>query len=102
MQRQGLPPRTKSYVADHVKNPQKYTCYTLDEPILVGGGDQGSAADGGQADMERVRGLAARLSTDSCLHIQSSSLLQGQLLQGSFKGGRASYYLTECGTSAAI
>ncbi|EIE21977.1 hypothetical protein COCSUDRAFT_42983 [Coccomyxa subellipsoidea C-169] len=54
VQRQGLPPRTKSYVADHVKNPQKYTCYTLDEPILVGGGDQGSAADGGQADMERA------------------------------------------------
>lgn len=49
------PGRSLSYVPDHVKNPQRYTCYVLDEPITVGGGDQGTAtADGGQADMERV------------------------------------------------
>lgn len=28
-----------SYVPDHVRHPEKYTCYTLDEPIIVGGGD---------------------------------------------------------------
>ena len=40
---------------DHVRNPQRYTCYDLGESITVGGGDQGaSAADGGEADMERV------------------------------------------------
>ena len=49
------PSRNRSKVPDHVRNPHRYTCYTLDEPILVGGGDQGStAADGGQAEMERV------------------------------------------------
>lgn len=47
--------RRRSFVPDHVRNPQRYTCYDLGESITVGGGDQGaSAADGGQADMERV------------------------------------------------
>ena len=47
-----------SRVPDHVKNPHKYTCYVLDEPLVVGGGEQGDAgADGGRAEMERVRGL---------------------------------------------
>lgn len=41
------------YVPDHVRNPHKYTCYVLDEPIIVGGGDRGSL-DGGQAEMQRV------------------------------------------------
>ena len=35
--------------------PGRYTCYDLGESILVGGGDRESgAADGGQADMEKV------------------------------------------------
>ena len=37
---------------------ERYTCYDLGESILVGGGDQESgAADGGQADMQRVTPL---------------------------------------------
>jgi hypothetical protein len=70
VQRQGLPPRTRSYVPDHVRNPQRYTCYTLDEPILVGGGDQDSAAaDGGQADMLRVRGYSMSSPLNPCLRL---------------------------------
>lgn len=45
-----------SYVPDHVKNPHKYTCYVLEQPLVVGGGEQGGAgADRGRAEMERVR-----------------------------------------------
>jgi len=33
-----------SYVPDHVRNPGKYTCYTFDEPLVVGGGIQPSLA----------------------------------------------------------
>ena len=39
---------------DHVKNPERYTCYDLGESITIGGGDQGSSADGGRGEMERV------------------------------------------------
>ena len=27
-----------SWVPDHVRHPDRYTCYTLDEPLLIGGG----------------------------------------------------------------
>ena len=37
---------------DHVRNPHKYTCYVLEEPLTVGGGD--ATADGAQAEMEKV------------------------------------------------
>ncbi|CAL8471507.1 g11049 [Coccomyxa elongata] len=63
-------PRNRSYVPDHVKNPHRYTCYTLDEPILVGGGDQGrTAADGGQAEMERAA-RAAMSAARSVLELE--------------------------------
>ena len=39
---------------DHVKNPERYTCYDLGESVTVGGRDQGSSADGGRGEMERV------------------------------------------------
>jgi hypothetical protein len=35
-----------SHVPDHVKNPAKYTCYVLDEPLVVGGGVGQLARDG--------------------------------------------------------
>ena len=38
---------------DHVRNPHKYTCYALEEPLTVGGGGD-AAADGAQAEMEQV------------------------------------------------
>ena len=43
-------------VPDHVKNPHKYTCYTLDEPLTVGGG--GGVGDGFK-DMEAARRAAS-------------------------------------------
>ncbi|CAK0785228.1 hypothetical protein CVIRNUC_008434 [Coccomyxa viridis] len=46
--------RPSSFVPDHVKNPERYTCYDLGESITVGGGDQGSSADGGRGEMERA------------------------------------------------
>ena len=48
----------RSYVPDHVRNPHKYTCYILDEPITVGGGDAGDVLGAGQPGLEQV-GLAA-------------------------------------------
>jgi hypothetical protein len=62
-QRQARPANSVSYVPDHVRNPHKYTCYTLDEPIFVGGGDRGSA-DEGKAEMERVSRMM------SCQHLR--------------------------------
>ena len=47
--------RRLSFVPDHVKNPERYTCYDLGESITVGGGDQGPSADGGRGELERVR-----------------------------------------------
>lgn len=34
-----------SYVPDHVRNPQNYTCYVLDEPLTIGGGGDGDIGD---------------------------------------------------------
>ena len=34
-----------SWVPDHVRHPDRYTCYTLDEPLLIGGG--GRSTGGG-------------------------------------------------------
>jgi hypothetical protein len=66
--------RRRSFVPDHVRNPQRYTCYDLGESITVGGGHQGaSTADGGQADIERVM-VCPRLfvlGNVHCLHMRS-------------------------------
>ena len=43
-------------VPDHVKNPHKYTCYTLDEPLTVGGG--GGVGEGVK-EMEAARRAAS-------------------------------------------
>lgn len=50
---QGRTPR-RSTVPDHVRNPDKYTCYVLDEPLTVGEGDKGVQSDGGRAELEKV------------------------------------------------
>ena len=34
----------RSYVPDHVRRPDAYTCYELEEPLVVGGGDVASTA----------------------------------------------------------
>ncbi|KAG2451306.1 hypothetical protein HYH02_003912 [Chlamydomonas schloesseri] len=36
----------RGFVPDHVRNPHKYTVYTFDEPITVGGGDRGNGRNG--------------------------------------------------------
>ncbi|GMH44912.1 hypothetical protein BSKO_12869 [Bryopsis sp. KO-2023] len=41
--RRGLRTRHPSYVPHHVRHPEKYTRYTLDEPLVVGGGAQGQS-----------------------------------------------------------
>lgn len=41
-----------SFVPDHVRNPHKYTCYVLDEPLIVGGGDAGAGES--QRDLQQV------------------------------------------------
>lgn len=43
----------RSQVPHHVKHPEKYTCYVLDEPLLVGGGDRDSGSS--NTDQEKVR-----------------------------------------------
>ena len=48
------PSRPSSYVPDHIKHPERYTTYVLEEPILVGGGNDGSQT-ASQTDQLRVR-----------------------------------------------
>ena len=42
-----------SWVPDHVKHPERYTCYTLDEPLIIGGSLSGN---GSRAKARGVRG----------------------------------------------
>lgn len=44
----------RSTVPDHVRHPDKYTCYVLDEPLVVGGGERGSGTHGSRAELEQV------------------------------------------------
>ncbi|KAL4452163.1 hypothetical protein ABPG75_007825 [Micractinium tetrahymenae] len=46
-----LRPGSLSTVPDHVVNPQKYTCYVLDEPLVVGGGVGQLSSSSQQQDM---------------------------------------------------
>ena len=48
----------RSRVPLHVQHPEKYTCYILDEPLLVGGGDKASGISS-QAEQEKVSMLWA-------------------------------------------
>jgi hypothetical protein len=55
--------RGNSWVPDHVRNPHKYDCYALDEPLIIGGGshpgDVGSIATPDLGDPKTVtRGSA--------------------------------------------
>ena len=45
--------RGRSYVPHHVRFPDQYTAYVLDEPITVGGGDW-SSADNGSSELLKV------------------------------------------------
>ncbi|KAK9843449.1 hypothetical protein WJX81_003052 [Elliptochloris bilobata] len=48
-----------SFVPDHVRNPGKYTCYALDEPLTVGGGGGGLVGDAEQVQATRAVQAAA-------------------------------------------
>jgi hypothetical protein len=56
------PPRPRgsslSRVPDHVQHPEKYTCYVLDEPLVVGGG-VGQLAAGSQRNQRNAPPRAA-------------------------------------------
>ncbi len=47
------PGHSRSRVPLHVQHPEKYTCYVLDEPLVVGGGDK-AAGLSSLADLEKV------------------------------------------------
>lgn len=51
----------KGFVPDHVKHPERYTVYTLDDAVTVGGGERGEgiSAAGDAGEMRRVSGADA-------------------------------------------
>ena len=54
-----------SHVPDHVRNPAKYTCYVLDEPLVVGGGVGQLARDGQNQRQELPQAAAAGGAADA-------------------------------------
>ena len=58
---------------DHVRNPHKYTCYALEEPLTVGGGD--ATANGAQAEMEQVLRCVSPLPLMMCCGLSSTDRL---------------------------
>lgn len=58
----------QSRVPLHVQHPEKYTCYILDEPLLVGGGDKASGISS-QAEQEQ----AARAASSAALAAQQQA-----------------------------
>lgn len=59
---------SRSRVPLHVQHPEKYTCYVLDEPLVVGGGDQ-AAGLSSQAELEK----AARAASSAALATQQQT-----------------------------
>lgn len=57
----------RSQVPHHVKHPEKYTCYVLDEPLLVGGGDRDSGSS--NTDQEK----AARAASSAAIAAQQQA-----------------------------
>ena len=47
-----------SCVPDHVRNPGKYTCYALDEPLIIGSGGGGGGGGDALGTAEQARGCA--------------------------------------------
>ena len=85
-----------SKVPDHVKNPSRYTCYVLDEPITVGSGDRQTGVE--QAELEQVSPVAL-ISVAAGMHqevmldggrcaIKAPSSASGPQLQPSFSTAR--------------
>ncbi|KAL3142675.1 hypothetical protein ABBQ38_002981 [Trebouxia sp. C0009 RCD-2024] len=61
---------SRSYVPLHVKHPEKYTCYVLDEPLLVGGGDRGADATSGKSEQEKAARAASSAAVAAQQHMQ--------------------------------
>lgn len=55
----------QAHVPDHVKNPHKYTCYTLDEPLVVGSGVGGDSVPTSSMEVEHREGPAAEQLGDA-------------------------------------
>ncbi|DBB16322.1 TPA: hypothetical protein ACH3X3_014628 [Trebouxia sp. C0006] len=62
------PGHSRSRVPLHVQHPEKYTCYVLDEPLVVGGGDK-AAGLSSQAELEK----AARAASSAALAAQQQT-----------------------------
>lgn len=62
------PGHSRSRVPLHVQHPEKYTCYVLDEPLVVGGGDK-AAGLSSQAELE----TAARAASSAALAAQQQT-----------------------------
>jgi len=57
-------------VHDHVKHPERYTCYTLDEPLIIGGGLSGN---GSRAKARGVRGENAAREVPPSANVAASA-----------------------------
>ncbi|DBA81791.1 TPA: hypothetical protein ACH3X1_007520 [Trebouxia sp. C0004] len=68
------PGHSRSRVPLHVQHPEKYTCYVLDEPLVVGGGDK-PAGLSSQAELEKAARVAssAALATQQQMQHQESN-----------------------------
>jgi hypothetical protein len=55
----------QSRVPDHVQHPERYTLYTLDEPLVVGGGVAQLGSES-HKQMEQVRPAASPHSAGPC------------------------------------
>ncbi|KAK9805917.1 hypothetical protein WJX73_004748 [Symbiochloris irregularis] len=67
-----VPKGRQSKVPDHVKNPHKYTCYELDEPLVIGSGGGGNAATLPHAGPPQLQSQAPQAAASS--HLEDSSL----------------------------
>ena len=71
-----------SWVPDHVKHPERYTCYTLDEPLIIGGGLSGNGsrakARGGAGDSVAVRAAASRVRDAAATASPSTDRAEGE------------------------
>ena len=73
--------RGNSWVPDHVRNPHKYDCYALDEPLIIGGGSRG---DAGSVPTPGLAGVAGR---DARGKERSRNAARGGGARGGDEGG---------------
>jgi hypothetical protein len=60
----------RSYVPEHVRRPQAFTCYTLEAPLVVGSGNNGSSGAEwaeGQAEASQFAGPSISDASDNLM-----------------------------------